>query len=40
MEAGLATFGAQVRFRHPLARSAAYRSMPFTGQAAVARSAG
>jgi hypothetical protein len=32
MEAGLATFGAQVRFRHPLARSAAYRSMPFTGR--------
>ena len=26
VEAGLATFGAWVRFRHPLARSAAYRS--------------
>jgi DNA-binding CsgD family transcriptional regulator len=26
--AGLAEFGAQVRFRHPLARSAAYRSVP------------
>jgi hypothetical protein len=28
-EAGLVEFGAQVRFRHPLARSAAYRSAPF-----------
>ena len=28
VEAGLAEFGAQVRFRHPLARSAAYRSAP------------
>jgi hypothetical protein len=27
-EAGLVEFGAQVRFRHPLARSAAYRSTP------------
>ena len=27
-EAGLAEFGARVRFRHPLARSAAYRSAP------------
>jgi hypothetical protein len=27
-EAGLVEFGAQVRFRHPLARSAAYRSAP------------
>src|SRR6516225_1585984 len=30
MEAGLVEFGARVRFRHPLARSAAYRSAPFT----------
>jgi DNA-binding CsgD family transcriptional regulator/tetratricopeptide (TPR) repeat protein len=30
VEAGLATFGAWVRFRHPLARSAAYRSASFT----------
>jgi DNA-binding CsgD family transcriptional regulator len=28
VEAGLVEFGAQVRFRHPLARSAAYRSAP------------
>jgi DNA-binding CsgD family transcriptional regulator len=28
VEAGLAEFGARVRFRHPLVRSAAYRSMP------------
>jgi DNA-binding CsgD family transcriptional regulator len=28
VEAGLVEFGAQVRFRHPLARSAAYRSVP------------
>jgi hypothetical protein len=27
-EAGLAEFGARVRFRHPLVRSAAYRSAP------------
>jgi DNA-binding CsgD family transcriptional regulator len=31
-EAGLAEFGDQVRFRHPLARSAAYRSASFTGR--------
>src|SRR5215472_13051267 len=30
VEVGLAEFGARVRFRHPLARSAAYRSAPFT----------
>jgi DNA-binding CsgD family transcriptional regulator/tetratricopeptide (TPR) repeat protein len=29
VEAGLADFGAQVRFRHPLARSAVYRSASF-----------
>ena len=29
VEAGLAEFGAQVRFRHPLARLAVYRSAPF-----------
>lgn len=28
IEAGLAEFGARVRFRHPLARSAAYRAAP------------
>ena len=28
-EAGLAEFGARVRFRHPLVRSAAYRSASF-----------
>jgi tetratricopeptide (TPR) repeat protein len=28
VEAGLVEFGAQVRFRHPLARSTAYRSVP------------
>ena len=28
--AGLVEFGARVRFRHPLARSAAYRSAPFS----------
>ena len=28
-EGRLAEFGARVRFRHPLARSAAYRSAPF-----------
>ena len=28
VDAGLAEFGARVRFRHPLARSAAYRSAP------------
>jgi DNA-binding CsgD family transcriptional regulator/tetratricopeptide (TPR) repeat protein len=30
VEAGLADFGARVRFHHPLARSAAYRLAPFT----------
>ena len=30
METGLAEFGTQVRFRHPLVRWAAYRSVPFT----------
>jgi DNA-binding CsgD family transcriptional regulator len=30
VEAGLAEFGFQVRFRHPLARSAAYRSASFS----------
>ena len=30
VETGLADFGAQVRFRHPLARSAAYRLASFT----------
>ena len=30
VDAGLVEFGARVRFRHPLARSAAYRSAPFT----------
>jgi DNA-binding CsgD family transcriptional regulator len=29
VDAGLTEFGGQVRFRHPLARSAAYRSAPF-----------
>ena len=29
VDAGLVEFGARVRFRHPLARSAAYRSAPF-----------
>jgi DNA-binding CsgD family transcriptional regulator len=32
MEAGLVEFGAQVRFRHPLARSAAYRSASLPGR--------
>jgi len=32
VEAGLVEFGARVRFRHPLARSAAYRSAPFTAR--------
>jgi DNA-binding NarL/FixJ family response regulator len=30
VEAGLVEFGGQVRFRHPLARSAAYRSAPLS----------
>jgi DNA-binding CsgD family transcriptional regulator len=30
IEAGLVEFGARVRFRHPLARSAAYRSAPLS----------
>jgi DNA-binding CsgD family transcriptional regulator len=29
VEAGLAEFGTRIRFRHPLVRSAAYRSAPF-----------
>jgi DNA-binding CsgD family transcriptional regulator len=32
MEAGLVEFGAQVRFRHPLVRSAAYRSASLPGR--------
>jgi DNA-binding CsgD family transcriptional regulator len=32
VEAGLVEFGAQVRFRHPLVRSAAYRSAAFPGR--------
>jgi DNA-binding CsgD family transcriptional regulator len=32
VEAGLAEFGARVRFRHPLVRSAAYRSASFSGR--------
>jgi len=32
VEAGLVEFGARVQFRHPLARSAAYRSAPFTAR--------
>jgi DNA-binding CsgD family transcriptional regulator/tetratricopeptide (TPR) repeat protein len=32
VEAKLATFGTRVRFRHPLARSAAYRSASLTGR--------
>jgi DNA-binding CsgD family transcriptional regulator len=34
-EAGLAEFGGQVRFRHPLARSAVYRSAPFSDRRVV-----
>ena len=37
VEAGLAEFGARVRFRHPLVRSAAYRSASAAGQAGGAR---
>jgi len=32
VEAGLVEFAARVRFRHPLVRSAAYRSAPFAGR--------
>src|ERR1700678_1357796 len=32
VEAGLAEFGARIRFRHPLVRSAAYRSAAFAGR--------
>ena len=32
VEAGLVEFGASVRFRHPLVRSAAYRSAPLSGR--------
>jgi DNA-binding CsgD family transcriptional regulator len=32
VEAGLVEFGPRVRFRHPLVRSAAYRSASFTGR--------
>ena len=35
VEAGLIEFGAQVRFRHPLVRSAAYRSAPVRDRQAV-----
>ena len=35
VEAGLVEFGAQVRFRHPLVRSAAYRSAPVRDRQAV-----
>ena len=35
VEAGLVEFGAQVRFRHPLVRSAAYRSAPARERQAV-----
>ena len=34
-EAGLAEFGTQMRFRHPLARSAVYRSAPFSDRRVV-----
>ena len=39
-EAGLVEFGAQVRFRHPLVRSAAYRSASAAGPAGGAPRAG
>ena len=38
--AGLVEFGARVRFRHPLARSAAYRSAPVQEMQEVAWGAG
>jgi DNA-binding CsgD family transcriptional regulator len=37
IEAGLAVFGTRVRFRHPLARSAAYRSAPLSARQQVHR---
>ena len=40
VEAGLAEFGARVRFRHPLVRSAAYRSASLAERQAGARGAG
>ena len=40
MEAGLVEFGARVRFRHPLVRSAAYRSASVADRQAGARGAG
>ena len=39
-EAGLAEFGGRVRFRHPLVRSAAYRSVSAETRAGTARGAG
>ena len=39
-EAGLAEFGGRVRFRHPLVRSAAYRSASAADEAGAARGAG
>ena len=39
-EAGLAEFGARVRFRHPLVRSVAYRSAPFKERQQVHAGAG
>ena len=40
VEAGLVEFGARVRFRHPLVRSAAYRSASFAERQQVHRGAG
>ena len=40
VEAGLVEFGARVRFRHPLVRSAVYRSASFAERQAGARGAG